>query len=93
MFPPCAVFTDVDNTLTTYGTSCPFPGALQFLLCPLHTMREVIVLANQEYMKSASEQESDDGEIIRRLKTVVHGKGWKVRDRVQQSLTSSGRPR
>ena len=54
----------------------------------LHTMREVIVLANQEFMKSASEPESDDREIIRRLKTVVQGKGWKVRDVIQQSLTA-----
>ena len=26
-----SVFTDVDNTLTRYGTNEPYPGALQFL--------------------------------------------------------------
>ena len=54
----------------------------------MHTMREVMVLTNQEYMKSASEPETDDKEIVRRLKTVVQGKGWKVRDQVQHSLTA-----
>ena len=54
----------------------------------MHTMREVMVLTKQEYMRSASEPETDDKEIVRRLRTVVQGKGWKVRDRVPQSLTA-----
>ena len=49
-------------------------------------IRETVVIVNREFRNKLEEETKDDRETIWQLKRVVEGKGWKVRDRVQQSL-------
>ena len=54
----------------------------------MQMIREAVVIVNREFRNQLEEETKHDRETIRQLKRVVQGKGWKVRDRVQQSLTA-----
>ena len=53
----------------------------------MQMIREAVVIVNREFRNQLETETKDDRETIRQLKRVVQGKGWKVRDKVQQSLT------